>query len=281
MNSGLLIVKEMMEKLPNSEKKIAHYILEHPQDTVSMTVTELGKKSGTSSAAVIRMCKSLKLKGFQDLKLRIAGDLQRQQPVEERDINRNESIDSILQKVTTISQQTIQETADLLDVDQLRKAVEVILNSRNVHLYGVGASSIATYDAQQKFLRINRNAFVVSDLHMAATTIANGTAEDTLMAISFSGETNEVIKSLQIAKDSGMKTISLTKYGDSTVARLADINLFTSATKEANFRSGATSSRLAQLHVIDILFMCVASKTFDETIEYLDSTRQVIRSLYE
>lgn len=223
----------------------------------------------------------IEIKGFQDLKLRIAGDLQRQQPVEERDINRNESIDSILQKVTTISQQTIQETADLLDVDQLRKAVEVILNSRNVHLYGVGASSIATYDAQQKFLRINRNAFVFSDLHMAATTIANGTAEDTLMAISFSGETNEVIKSLQIAKDSGMKTISLTKYGDSTVARLADINLFTSATKEANFRSGATSSRLAQLHVIDILFMCVASKTFDETIEYLDSTRQVIRSLYE
>lgn len=45
MNSGLLIVKEMMEKLPNSEKKIAHYILEHPQDTVSMTVTELGKKA--------------------------------------------------------------------------------------------------------------------------------------------------------------------------------------------------------------------------------------------
>ena len=281
MNSGLLILREMRDELPNSERKIAEYILRNPNETLLMTASNLGEKSGTSSAAVIRLCKSLKLKGFQDLKIRVAGDLQREYSVDERDIKKDESIESILNKVTKVSKHTIQETADLLDAEQLRQAVELILQSKNIHLFGVGASGIATVDAQQKFLRINRNAIVFPDLHTAATTIANGTKNDLLIAISFSGETREVIKLLDIAKKVGMKTISLTKYGHSTVAKLAEINLFTSATKEANFRSGATSSRLAQLHVIDILFMCVASKTFDETVEYLDSTHQVIKSLYE
>ncbi|SEQ68447.1 MurR/RpiR family transcriptional regulator [Piscibacillus halophilus] len=280
-NAGIFMLNEMKNKLPPSERKIAQYILEYPEKAINMTATELGRESETSSAAVIRLCKSLNLKGFQELKLRVAGDLQRNEVLEFRDIEPNEPITSTIEKVTLNSVQTIQETANLLDTDNLNEALEALLKGRRIYFFGVGASSIPAIDAYQKFLRINRATSALTDLHMAATAVANASDEDVVFGISFSGETHEVAKILEIANARGAKTISLTKYGRSTVSDQADINLYTSATKEATFRSGATSSRIAQLHVIDILFMCLASRSYEQTVDYLDSTRVAINNLNE
>lgn len=276
MTGGLTMLSEMLPLLPPSERKIASYILENPHEAVSLTASELGKKSLTSGAAVVRLCKSLNLKGFQDLKIRIAGDLQKTQHQGLRDIEPNESPVSIIEKMTANSMETIRETAELLNIEELTKAMEAIRNAGHVHFFGVGASSIIAADAQQKFIRINKQATAFTDHHMAATTLANSKESDVLVGISFSGETLEVAKLLELANERNMTTISLTKYGTSPVSEQADIKLFTSATKEPTFRSGATSSRIAQLQVIDILFMCVASKQYEETITSIDETRAVI-----
>ncbi|MGM8215105.1 MurR/RpiR family transcriptional regulator [Bacillaceae bacterium W0354] len=279
MNAGIQMLQAMLDKLPPSEGKIARYILEHPEKAITMTALELGKASKTSSAAVIRLCKSLNLTGFQELKLRVAGDLHKGDQHGLRDIEPNEPILSTIEKVTAHSVQSIKETANLIDSQEIANAIEALFYASKIHFFGVGASAIAAFDAQQKFLRIDRNATALTDLHMATTVVANSEEQDVVFGISFSGETQEVAKILALAKQRGAKTISLTKYGKNSVSSNADINLYTSATKEATFRSGATSSRLAQLHVIDVLFMCLASQYYEETVKYLDSTRILIDKL--
>ncbi len=281
MTGGLVMLNEMLPQLPPSEKKIASYILEHPQEALSLTASELGKRSATSSAAVIRLCKSLELKGLQDLKLRIAGDLQKKKTEGVRDIEPNESPISIIEKMTNNSIQTIGETAELLSIDELTKAVEILKKARTIHFFGLGASHIIAQDAQQKFLRINKFATAFTDMHLVATLIANAHEDDVIVGISFSGQTFEVAKILELANRKGVNTISLTKYGASVVSEQADIRLYTSTTLEPTFRSAATSSRIAQLHVIDILFMCVASQAYEKTVTYLDETREAVGFLRE
>ncbi|WP_031539354.1 MurR/RpiR family transcriptional regulator [Bacillus sp. 522_BSPC] len=271
----------MMSKLPPSERKIAAYIIENPQEAIQLTASDLGKKSNTSSAAVIRLCKSLDLKGFQDLKLRIAGDLQKSDDIGFRDIEPRESEFSIIQKITNNSIQTIKETSELISTVELSKAVELIKKCRNIHFFGVGASGIIAKDAQQKFLRINKSATAFNDIHMVTTIVANAQSDDVVFGISFSGTTNEVAKVLELANKKGVPTISLTRYGTSIVNEQASIRLYTAITKEAIFRSGATSSRLAQLHIIDILFMCVAAQQYDETVKYIDQTKEAIEFIKE
>ncbi|MFS0785581.1 MurR/RpiR family transcriptional regulator [Shouchella sp. 1P09AA] len=279
MTGGLVMLTEMLSSLPPSEKKIADYMIKHPKEVISLTANEIGKRSETSSAAVIRLCKSLGLKGLPDLKLRIAGDLQKDHDSGLRDIEPNESAASIIDKMTNNSIQTIQETAELLDIRQLEKAVHVLHKARKIHFFGIGASSIIAQDALQKFLRIDKTAYAFSDIHLASTLVSTGNEEDVAIGISFSGQTNEVKQFLEIAKSKELKTISLCKYGQSIVSEQADIPLFTSATKEPTFRSGATSSRIAQLQVIDILFMCVASSQYDKTVTHLNETRAAIEFL--
>lgn len=274
---GIVILKEMVAELPPSEQKIAYYIIEHPEESISLTANELGKRSTTSGAAVIRLCKSLNLKGFQDLKIRIAGDLQKSnESVGYQDIKPNESAGSIIKKMTDNTNQTVRETAELLDITELQKAVDCLIKSRRIHFIGVGASSIAAEDAQQKFQRIDKTAHAFKDMHMAATYVANASEKDVIVGISFSGETPEIAKILQLANENQAHTISLTKYGNWSVSNEADINLYTSATSEPTFRSGATSSRIAQLQVIDILFMCVGSMQYEKTITHLGATRDAV-----
>ncbi|UAC49155.1 MurR/RpiR family transcriptional regulator [Bacillus aquiflavi] len=279
VTGGLVMLSEMLPNLPPSEKKIASYILDHPEEAVSLTASELGKRSLTSGAAVIRLCKSLNLKGFQELKLRIAGDLKKNDDVGFRDIEPEESHLSLIQKMTNNTIQTIKETAEILRSEELSKAVNAVKKAKTIHFFGVGASGIIALDAQQKFLRIDKTATAFSDVHLVATLIANAHKDDVVVGISFSGETIEVAKILELANEKGITTISLTRYGTSLVTERADIRLYTSATREATHRSGATSSRMAQLHVIDILFMCVVAQAYDETIMRLDETREVIHSL--
>jgi len=211
------------------------------------------------------------------LKVRIAGDLGKPEEPGYRDIERDETAEMIVQKTLNNSIQSLRDSSEVINYEELKKAVDVLLKAKNVHFFGIGASSIIAVDAQQKLLRINKSATAFSDAHLVATLIANAEPDDVVFTISFSGETIEVIEVTRLAKEQGIQTISLTKYGPSSVAALADINLYTSYSKEAPFRSAATSSRLAQLFMIDILFLSMATEQYEETVKAIDKTREAIR----
>ena len=86
---------------------------------------------------------------------------------------------------------------------------------------------------------------------------------------------DDIIESLKIAKDNGATVITLTKYGTNPVSDLADIKLFTSSL-EKSIRSGAMSSRISQLNVIDILYVGMTSRNYEESVAALERTRKAV-----
>lgn len=276
---GIKLLENSIEKLPQSERKIASFILSHPQEFVNSTVKQLSTLAQTSDAAVIRLCKSLGFKGYQDLKLRVAGDLAKKEQQGYRDIEPNETIYSIVEKTTSNSLQIIRDTSEIIDYDALGEAISLLNKAKSIHFCGVGASGIVAADAQQKFLRVNKTATAFTDMHMVATLIANAEQDDVIFGVSFSGETKEILNVLSLAKERGVKTIGLTHFGQSALSALCDVCLYTSYSNEAPFRSAATSSRLAQLHIIDILFLGMSAGNYEETVQYIDNTREAIRKM--
>ena len=72
----LVQIREAQKSYTTTEKIIAEYILEHAHDILNDSAQELGKKTQTSAAAVIRFSKKLGYKGFSDLKISLAGSQQ-------------------------------------------------------------------------------------------------------------------------------------------------------------------------------------------------------------
>jgi DNA-binding MurR/RpiR family transcriptional regulator len=280
MAGSLIKIKEIIQDLSPSEKKVAQYIVDNPADISHLSIGELAVKSGSSEATVVRLCKLLGYNGYKDFKISITKDIAYMSRDDEgeqyTDVEPGDDLKSIIQNISYNNKKSIDETLQIISYKAIEEAVEAIGAAERIEFYGVGASYIIAFDAVQKFSRINKIALSYQDPHLQIASAANLKKGDVAIAISYSGETKDTYDSITVAKESGAKTISITKFGQSSISDICDINLFVSA-PEITIRSGAMSSRIAQLNVIDILFAGVASKNFEKIKKHLSKTRKAIR----
>lgn len=268
-------IEAVMHQLKPSEKKIAKYILKYPQDLSDLPIAELAKRSDTSEASVVRFCRTLGYKGYQDLKIKVSADLAFKTKRIQGVINIDDDLETIVAKIAKNNVQAIEGTRDVLDRHELQRAAEALLQAKKIDFYGVGASAIVAQDALHKFMRINQACTAYLDSHMQLVSAANLTPDDVAVGITYSGQTMETVDALKTAKKAGATTICLTKFGHSPITQVADIKLFVTST-EALFRSGAMASRLAQLTVIDILFSLIACRKYQDVIQYLKNTGEAV-----
>ena len=115
-----------------------------------------------------------------------------------------------------------------------------------------------------KFLRINKCCYLGEDWQLQLLYAKNLSKDDLGIIISYSGLTEEMITCAKIIKAKGAALIAITRFADSQLARLADYNLYVAAS-EFLIRSGAMSSRISQLNVVDILYTMYLNQHYEET----------------
>nr|WP_222927628.1 MurR/RpiR family transcriptional regulator [Biomaibacter acetigenes] len=218
--------------------------------------------------------------GFQELKLNMAKDIVEPETSIHESISYDDSIPILVQKITNENMMTLSNTVKLLSMDALEKAVDLIINADKIEFFGVGASGYTALDAKYKFLRLGLKVDANLDAHIQAISAVNLGERDVAVGISFSGSTKDTVETCRLAKNSGAKVICITNYARSPITSVADIVLLTAA-KETPLRSGALTSKIAQLHLLDILYTAVAIKMRDKALQGLNKTaKAVLDKLY-
>ncbi|MDM5155926.1 MurR/RpiR family transcriptional regulator [Bacillus sp. DX1.1] len=281
VNSIRTQIELILGELPVSEKKIAEYILSHTKEVTHMTIHQVAKEAEASSAAVVRFCRSLGVTGFPDLKARLYAEVEHMHHVGYFDIEPNEKAQSIIDKTLSNTVQTLHDTVGQLETKSIGKAVNFLRDAEVIYIYGVGASFLIAEDVAQKWIRLGKKAYAISDRHLLAVAMATQSENALLWGVSYSGETRDVIELMKTAKELGLKTISLSRLGNSKISELADVSLFTARAPEAKFRSAATSSRFAQLLVVDVVFFAYSSSQYEFTVKQLEKTKHAIQHLHE
>ncbi|MFP4978157.1 MurR/RpiR family transcriptional regulator [Paenibacillus sp. CN-4] len=283
MSTILSMLERELDKLSRNERKLAEHILQAPGEVTRLGITELAERCGTSPAAVTRFCKQLHFRGYPDLKLKLAAELaQAGENTEQaghssyQDIVAGNPLAVIVEAMQANHVASIRDTTSLLDFGRLEQGVELLCSARRIDLYGMATSSIVAQDFYQKLIRIGVNCTAFADPHMQITSASSLGEGDVAFAISYSGETPETIDALSCAGSAGAATISLTSFGNSTLASMADIPLFSSSL-ERGMRRGDMASRIAQLHIIDILFTGMVSSRFGEFIPRLEQSYQNVQ----
>jgi DNA-binding MurR/RpiR family transcriptional regulator len=270
-------IQEKMDTMNRKEKELASYIIEHSSSIAQIGITKLAQESGSSTASISRFCKIFHFGGFTEFKVKLAAELAQPAAVASyQDIVAGNSLSNIVAAMEANHIRSITDTTRLLDMKQLQKAIDALATARQIDLYGVATSGLVAQDFYQKLVRIGKRSVAFSDPHMQVTSASNLTKGDVAVGISYSGETHETIEALKCASENGATTISLTKFGTHTLASLADICLFTS-TLEEGMRRGDMASRIAQLHVIDILFVGLLSQQFDEFVPRLENSFHMVK----
>ncbi|MGL5188766.1 MAG: MurR/RpiR family transcriptional regulator, partial [Cetobacterium sp.] len=102
---------------------------------------------------------------------------------------------------------------------------------------------------------------------------------DVAVAISYSGETAEVLTCVENARKNKIPIISITKASvNNELEKLSDITLKIPFV-EKSLREGAMSSRISQLAIIDMLFIGIARDNFEEIEKKLIVTREAVKKL--
>ena len=277
----ILKIKEMFNDFTNTEEKIANYILQNKENVTKLSVKELAQAADSSPASVVRFCKKLNYKGYHDFKISLIKDIQDFENQNKTkiydDISVNDEIEEIMEKLAHDNINVIENTINLLSIDQLKKAVAAIENADNIYIFGIGASGLVAKDLEYKLMRIKKTVIYYSDTHAQLSSAANMESTDLAIAISYSGQSLEVYEALKTAKKRGAETISISKYGKNPLNEIANIKLQV-AGSEKNLRLGAITSRIAQLTAVDILFVAFAKKDFSKISDYLKNTRESVEN---
>ncbi len=270
-------IVELYSTLNKAEKKAAKYILENPRDIVHFSITELAEASDVSETTIFRLCNSLGYKGFQDLKINLAGAIIK--PIENIHEEIEESDDSyiIMKKVLNANIFSMENTIKLNNPEKLEEVSKLILNSSQLLFFGMGGSASLAEDAHHKFIRTGINCNVSADSHWQAMYISMAKKDDVVFAFSNSGSNKELLDTIKIAREKGLKVVSITGNAKSPIAQESDISLICYG-RESMFRSEAMESRLTTLMLMDCIYISVALVKKEETLGNLVKIREGIAS---
>lgn len=268
-------IQSLLPSMGPAAQRIAEFVIEHPDEVVHMSVSEVAERTGSSEGSVVGFCKMLGAKGFQQLKILLAQEIV--QPVQyiHEDLSPRDDAPSVIGKIFNSNIQTLQATASVLDAEALKRAVKLIKRAKRIEIYGIGSSATIAEDAYYRMLRIGLNAVAVTDSHIQAISASQTGPDVATLTISHSGSTYETVLATRLAKEAGAHTICVTNFGKSPIQSFADVLLYTMA-QETRFRTEAMTSRLAQLAIIDTLIACLALADYDTSVATLKSTFDVL-----
>lgn len=277
--SPLVRIRSLLPGLARAEQRVAEVVLAGAASVAHRSITDVAEAARTSETTVTRFCKAIGVGGYPELRLALAAEAARSAARGSREIGGeigpDDGLVDVVAKVAFADARAVEETADQLDVAVLGRVIEVLAAANRVDVYGVGASAVVALDFQQKLYRIGRTAFAWTDVHAALTSAALLTPGDVAVGVSHTGSTSDTVDALARARLAGARTVALTNFPRSPVTEVAD-HVVTTAARETTFRSGAMTSRIAQLTVVDCLFIGVAQRHHESAKRALAATYDAV-----
>lgn len=248
-------IDTLYQQLFSKEKQIAKYIKEHPDEVIMMNVSQLAKASGTSEATVVRTCKHLGYQGYYQMRLVLSRDIGTK--YNETDIN--EQTDFIAYTFER-NIQSLRNISSNLSKDMLLQCALVLLKAHAVHIIAIGNTTPIALDLSFRLSRFGIQSFSSSISEYYINNISLGCKEDVVIAISGSGTSKQVLQAADVAKDIGMKIISITTDSDSPLARTSDYILSSHEEHPLFNETKEPLSHLCSMAICDALLYAV--KTF-------------------
>ncbi len=280
MNDPRAVGPQIRMRLPSLtplEGKVAADILGRRDISPDMSLREVAEGSGVSEAMVVKVAKKLGFAGFREFRAGLIEYYGSESASLHSEISAEDTAGEVVQKVFRTAMQALEETFAILDLEAFERATDYLHRARQRDFYGLGGSAQIARDVSHKFLRIGIRTSVFDDAHMMMMSAALLTPDDVAVAYSHSGNTSAVIEALELARRNGARTIAVTNYADSPLARLADVVLCSTAQNSPLLGENATA-RIAQLNLLDALFVATAQRDRKTADANLSRTMRAVQS---
>lgn len=278
MGGILESIEKNYSKFTKSEKKVADYIFENPRKVLYTSITDLAVNCKVGDTTVFRFCKELNLNGYQEFKMLLAQDITKNGGEKETVAGIIEGSDdtrTICEKTLSAHMDGLKETFQLLDFNQLERAVDFMSAARRIHFFGVGSSGAIALEAKQKFMRIIPNVEFVSDSHMQHIAASLLDSRDLAVIFSYSGSTKDMIEVHKLVKQNGCPSVIITHFTKTALTAGADAVLLCGS-NEGPLDGGASTTSIVQLYILEVLYLQYFVKHYNQCAESKARTTEAI-----
>ncbi|MDO4467382.1 MAG: MurR/RpiR family transcriptional regulator [Bacillota bacterium] len=278
-----MLIKDRLEttKFSNSEQAIVDYILEKRIEIRNMTTKQIAQAVFTSPSLLVRIAKKLGFAGWKELQDAYVKEcayldshqtnIDANRPFEKKD-----TILSIANKLAELKKETIDETLSLLSLDDMKKAVNIINQSRIVYVLAFSNNYLASQEFQRQMLRIGKQV-ITNSLPNETRFYAQSVKQDCCaIIISYSGETNELVNSAKVLKENKVPIIAITNIGDNTLSHYADCVLRMSTQEKLYSKIGNYTINESVSYILDVLYSSFFALNYEENFSYRKETSKSI-----
>jgi RpiR family transcriptional regulator, carbohydrate utilization regulator len=249
LQSGTLIrLRGIYPSLKAALQKVASLILSQPEMAIYASVNEVAAAAGVSEATVMRFCRTLGFKGFQDFKISLARELVAPPPRLPEDAGPS----ALVRWIFKANLAALEETLEVVEMEQLLQAGELMGNCRRLIIGGFRGAALAAQYAAIRFAPLGLDLRYFTDSYQMVIGAALLGREDALLAISHSGSAQGILASARVAKDSGARVLAITSNPLAPLSRMADLVLLT-AGREIPAAPDCMAAFLSQISIIDCL----------------------------
>jgi DNA-binding MurR/RpiR family transcriptional regulator len=270
-------IRMKLPSLTPLEGKVAADILARKDIDETTPLREIALKSAVSEAMVVKVAKKLGFDGFRDFRQGLVDYYRSDTAALHAEIGEADAAGEIVQKVFRTAMQALEETFAILDLEAFDRAADYLARAKQRDFYGLGGSAQIARDVSHRFLRIGIRTSVFDDAHMMMMSAALLGPDDVAIAFSHSGSTSAVLDAAEMARRNGARTIAVTNYPESPLARMVDVVLCSTAQNSPLLGENATA-RIAQLNLLDALFVAVAQRDRKAADANLNRTMRAVQS---
>lgn len=215
----------------NTEKDIATYVLEHPDDVINMSISELATAACASAASIVRLCHKVGVDGYREFRIALATDLERSRSGE-TDINpdtpflEGQGTREIMSSIASLKRLAIEQCYSIVPTHVIQKAAKLVLGARHVALYAIGDSEISCEGFSNLLIKIGVMCHTANQ-HGDSLAVSTGLGPtDLAILVTYSGGLLSTMKSeIRVLREHRCKLIVISAAQD-IPNRIAGLDCF-------------------------------------------------------
>jgi len=266
-------------RVSKGDRKIINCIRTRLTDIPRMTIREIALTCGTAEATCTRFVRKMGFASLADFKAALAEEgAELGRYLDRGNIRNNESARETARKLLSANMIALEKTQDIIRNETIDACADLLIGAQRIAFIGLGYSGIIAQDSYFKFLRIGMNCIAPRDNHTMRMIAAIMEPGDVIFAISHSGETAEILETVDIARAHGLRIISLTENHPSSLRRVSDVSL-TYIAEETPLETGSIASKMAQFFLVDLVYTEVLKILPPSAMEKKIRTTEAVRQM--
>lgn len=277
-------IEEVMMNYHDARHAVGEFVLHEQKNLYKYTINEVAEYSYTSKATVVRFAKTLGFEGWRDFMKAFIAEVKYQE-THHADVDANypfhekSSHQEIIESLKTLQMESIQDSADLMDMDMLKMATTYLVKSKHIVIFGLSPNIFLGELFRRKMISIGKKVDIANlgEMGIISRTMDE---QDCAIVISYSGNNKhaEPMSYLQNLLDQKVSIIGITSGGDNYMRRILPC-VFTMSSKERLYTKIANFATEESLQfILNVLYSCYYREEYQKNCLFKIQSSKILES---